>query len=1020
MRKKIGAALVVGSGISGIRSALDLAEQGYHVTLIERAAHLGGVLTQLDYQFPSDHCGMCKMLPLVERDTASQYCLRKGLFHENIDILLQTELKDLAGEPGKFQATLRQAAARVDPERCIGCGACSRICPVECADAFNRGLTRRKAVYLPVPHNIPNTYTIDLQACTRCGECEKICPTGAIDLKREAEIERQIEVGAVILSGGFESYDPRSGKNPYGYGKLAGVMTSLEYERLISGTGLFQGELRRPDNGRKIEKIAWLQCVGSRDQQAQADFCSSICCMFAIKEALLAKEKSPSNVETAIFYMDMRTFGKDFQRYHDRAEQEQGVRFVRSRVASVEAGGAEGKLRVQYWGADNRPAAELFDLVVLATGQRPASGMEDLAHLTGLTLNPWGFCESQGFSQSRTNREGIFLAGSFSGLKDISESVIQSGSASLNASRLIHSKGGGLAVLQENKQKNLRNVTTERPQVLVALCRCGQNTKEIGNPAGLVDWAKQQTGVQEVYLIDRACTREGWEDLQEKVKNSPANRMLIGACQPYTYQQSKWQNLVEVAGLSPRLMEVVDIQTALFSTSGHAQAEALQGSRNILAMGLAKVRSTDPTGPVMRRMQPKALVVGGGIAGLTAALAIAEHGYGVDLIEQSDALGGNLRELQRILDGAKPQELLQEILARIEKHSKIRVLTKTRVLHAQGRAGLFITTIEKENNIGETLVHGVTVLAVGGKEAPTKSYGHGQSPAILTQHELEQQLDQGRLDAAGLKRVAMIQCVDSREEPRNYCSRLCCSWALKNALALKERNPDLEIYVFYRDLMAYGFLEQYYTRARSQGVLFIQYDPAHKPQVEIREGRPWIAAQDPVLGGSLVLQPDLLVLSTGIVPQDLKPLAQAFGLETNPDGFFQEAESKWRPVDFLKEGVFMAGLAHAPHSLPETIATAEAAAERCLRLLDSEWAASGSLVAEVRPALCARCERCIAACPYGARWRDEETDRIQVDELMCQGCGTCAATCPNGASVLRGYRDKQILEMIDAGLGEVG
>jgi heterodisulfide reductase subunit A len=464
----------------------------------------------------------------------------------------------------------------------------------------------------------------------------------------------------------------------------------------------------------------------------------------------------------------------------------------------------------------------------------------------------------------------------------------------------------------------------------------------------------------------------------------------------------------------------VDLQTFLFSGNGQNPAEILQAGRSILAMGLAKVRSTDPTGPVLRRMQPKALVVGGGIAGLTAALAIADHGYGVDLVEQSDVLGGNLRELNHTLDGAKPQELLQETLTRIEKHPKIRVLTKTRVLQVQGRAGRFITTVEKENNVGEAIAHGVTVLAVGGKEAQTKNYGYGQSPAVLTQHELERTLDQGELDPAGLKRVVMIQCVDSREEPRNYCSRLCCSWALKNALTLKERNPDLEIYVFYRDLMAYGFLEQYYTKARSQGVLFVQYDPAHKPQVEIREGRPWLTAQDPVLDGALILQPDLLVLSTGIVPQDNKALAQAFGLETNADGFFQEAESKWRPVDFLREGIFMAGLAHAPHALAETIATAEAAAERALRLLGSEWTASGSLTAEVRPALCARCERCIAACPYGARWRDEETDRVLVDELMCQGCGTCAATCPNGASVLRGYRDQQVLEMIDAGLAELG
>ena len=1017
MRKKIGAALVVGSGISGIRSALDLAEQGYQVTLIERAPHLGGVLTQLDYQFPNDHCGMCKMLPLVERDASSQYCLRKGLFHENIEILLSTELVGLAGEPGKFTATLQQKAANLDQTRCMGCAACSRVCPVETADAFNQGLTRRKAVYLPIPHNIPNHYVIDPDLCTRCGACEKICPTQAIDLKLEGNVERQLEVGAVILAGGFESFNPAQGKNPYGYGKLPGVMTSPEFERLISGTGLFDGELRRPDNNRKIEKIAWLQCVGSRDQQAQADFCSSICCMFAVKEALLAKEKSTGAVDTAIFYMDMRTFGKDFQRYRDEAEKDQGVRFVRSRVPSVEPAGPDGRLRIAFWGRDNRPAYEDFDLVVLATGQRPAAGIENLAQMTGLSLNPWGFCDTQDFSLSRTKHEGVFLAGSFSGLKDISESVIQAGAASLAASKLIHSKGGGLSVAEE-RVKTFRDVARELPQALVILCNCPHTPDETNDSVELAQWVRKQPGVKEAHIVERLCTREGWEEISEKTVKSNANRVLIGACLPYAYQP-KLRELGAAAALSPRLMEVVDIRTPNLSAPGHNPEQMKQGIRSILAMGLAKLRGMDSVMPGVRRMQPKALVVGGGIAGLTAALALADHGYPVDLVEQSELLGGNLRDLQRTIEGYQPQVLLQETLTRIEKHPKIRTLTKTRVLHSQGRVGRFITTVEKENNTGETIEHGVIVLATGGAEAKTSSYGYGQSQSILTQHELEKKLDQGELDPLTLKTVVMIQCVDSREEPRNYCSRLCCTWALKNALHLKERNPDLEIYVFYRDLMAYGFLESYYTRARSAGVLFIQYDPSQKPKVEVVDGKLRLTAVDPVLDATLVLNPDLLVLSTGIVPHEVQALSRAFGVESNRDGFFQEAESKWRPVDFLKEGIFMAGLAHSPRALKETIAMAEAAAERCLRLLSGEQVASGSLAAEVRPSLCSLCERCIAACPYGARWRDEEENKIQVDELMCQGCGTCAATCPNGASVLRGYRDRQVLDMPDNALAEM-
>ena len=538
MKKKIGSGLVVGAGISGIRSALDLAEVGYHVTLIDKAPNLGGTLTQLDYQFPNDHCGMCRMLPLVERDASSQFCLRKGLFHENIDILLSTQLVSLEGEPGKFQATLRQKPTMVDPERCFGCGECSRVCPVEVPDEFNAGLTMRKAIYLPVPHNIPNTYVVDMTSCTMCGECEKVCPTKAIDfgmeargrfrilvvddefvvrdslkewltdegfqvdmaesgadaleklaredfhlmlldikmpgmdgvevLKRSKELrpglpvvmmtayatvetaveamkigaldylmkpfdpdtlvpllvqlhqsieragELQIEVGSVILSAGFDSFDPSTGKNTYGYGQFPNVVTGIEFERLMSGTGPNQGRLLRPGDSKEIRKIAWFQCVGSRDQQADADFCSSACCMFAIKEALLAKEKTNGQVETSIFYMDMRTFGKGFQRYRDMAEQEHGVRFVRNRVHSVEIPETEGDLRVVYSDISGVRHEEDFDLVVLATGQRPPSMTKDLAEITGVDLNPWGFCQTEGFSLSRTKQDGVMIGGSFS------------------------------------------------------------------------------------------------------------------------------------------------------------------------------------------------------------------------------------------------------------------------------------------------------------------------------------------------------------------------------------------------------------------------------------------------------------------------------------------------------------------------------------------------------------------------------------------------------------------------------
>jgi heterodisulfide reductase subunit A len=515
--------------------------------------------------------------------------------------------------------------------------------------------------------------------------------------------------------------------------------------------------------------------------------------------------------------------------------------------------------------------------------------------------------------------------------------------------------------------------------------------------------------------MEGICTQGGWEELKEKIKETEANRVLIAACMPYIYA-SKLRELGESVGLNPSLIDVVDIRTQAFPGREEDKAQVTSHIRSVVSMGISKLKGMDPSPTPMRRIKQKALVVGGGTAGMSAAVGIADHGFEVSLVEQAEELGGNLRLLHRTIQGDSPQELLEEMVSKVEKHPLINVYKKAKVIHSLGHVGRFLTTIEKEDGAAETLEHGVTVLATGGMEAKTESYSYGKSEAILTQHELEGKIAEGGVDPATLSAVAMIQCVDSREEPRNYCSRICCTSALKNALYLKEQNPETAVYIFYRDIMTYGFLETYYTQARKAGVIFVQYEVDQKPQVTVENGNPLISATDPILGRSFQLQPDLLVLGTGIVPSNGRELADLFGVEVNEDGFFQEAEYKWRPVDFLKEGIFMAGIAHSPRSVTESIAMAEAAAQRALRILNSERLAAGGIVAEVRHSLCSLCERCIDACPYGARVKDEEEEKVIVDELMCQGCGSCAAVCPNSASVLRGYRDQQMFEVIDSAL----
>jgi len=1145
MNKKIGKALVVGAGISGIRSSLDLAESGYGVTLIDRAPHIGGILSQLDNQFPNNHCGMCKMLPLVQRDDAAQFCLRKGLFHENIEIHLNTEIAGIEGEPGKFNVALRSKPTWVDPELCVGCGICTAVCPVEVPDTFNAGLGTRKAIYLPVPHNIPNTYIIDLAACNDCGECARICPTAAIQLARDkrrkfrilvvddelivrdslkewladenfavataesgpaaleilreedfhlmltdikmpgmdgvevlkkareirpdltvimmtayatvetavaamkigaldylvkpfdpekmipkivavyADLEagqsQSLEVGSIVLCGGTDFFEPADEKNIYSYGAIPGVMTSLEFERLLSGTGPSGGKLTRPHDGRPVEKIAWLQCVGSRDLQTDADFCSSICCMYAIKEALLAKERLAPNLAATIFYMDMRTFGKSFERYRQRAENDHGVHFERARVHSIIPDAETGAPRIRYVQTDGTCTQETFDLVVLALGQRPTAQTETLAEQTGLPLNPWGFVQADPFRPAVTDKAGIVVGGSFTGLKDIGESVTLASAAAVEASRVLHAAGGSLAAKTPVRQPG-RDVSREDYRILVAICTCKGAYADRLDPIELQRGLETQAGISRVLLVEQSCTVSGWEQLAAAAEDGAPNRILIGACHPYLYIR-KLRNLARRIDLDAACIDVVDIMSPIITHRTESPDSWQAVVLTKLNMALARLKHSDSrpvaTVPVCRQ----ALVVGGGPAGMHAALAIADHGYPVDLVEHSDTLGGNLQWLDSTLTGDAPADLLADTVARVEKHPRITTHLASTITSSFGDVGSFFTTLEDRAKAVTTIEHGIVILATGGHEATTDSYGYGRSDAIITQREMEVRLAKDAFADKPPDSVVMIQCVDSRQEPRNYCSRVCCPTALKHALQVKKQYPATAVYILYRDMMTPGFTESYYTAARNAGVLFIRYDPTSPPRVGVpaaAAGPLTIAAVDPLLNRPLEIEADLLILATGVVPALPAALREAFGADTDADGFFKEAESKWRPVDGLKEGVFACGLTLAPGAIPDTLTSAAAAAQRALRILAHDRLPSGRVVATVRHALCSLCERCVEACPYMARTIDPDREQVAVNPAMCQGCGECAATCPNGAAVVHGFAGQQVFSIIAAALEGAG
>ncbi|MFP4226136.1 MAG: response regulator [Desulfobacterales bacterium] len=1146
MASKSGSALVIGAGISGIRSAIDLAETGYQVYLVDKAPHIGGILEQLDRQFPTNRCGMCKMLPAAEPDQAIQQCLRRGLFHDNIEVLTAAEVTDISGEAGNFSATLHQPPALVDPNRCAGCGDCAAACPVEVKDDFNAGLSTRKAIYRPAPQMLPGTYVIDLSACTHCGECVPVCPTGAIrmatadrekfrvlvvddelivrdslralltdegffadmaesgeealeklkadtfhlmlldikmpgmegvDVLKEALIlqpelrvvmmtayatietavesmkigavdylvkpfeetsllpqiyrlyeesdgspERVLDVGAVVISAGCRYFNPADEKDVFGYGVYPDVVTHLEFERLISGTGPFGGQILRPSDRQPVKKIAWIQCVGSRDLQTDSDFCSSICCMSALKEAMLAREMSGGEVETVIFYMDMRVFEKPFQQYLDEA-LDAGVMLKRCRVHSVSRTDDDSpKLMIRYVDAEGAEEG-WFDLVVLSVGQRAADSAGRFSEMLELDLNQWGYLAPRPFSLTRTAKPGVFLGGAVSGLTDINDAVIRAQAAACGASLAIHRSGGSLEAV-ETAERQSRDISREMPSVLIVLCTCGGHLPKIIDMGALFEQMQAEPAVARCLELDQLCTDDGWMAFLEEIKDKTVNRILLATCSPNAYAHRRAE-IAEAAGLPEAAVQIKDIYLAEWFAADSAAADQMPVNTGYVArnlkMAVSGLKRADLTGSPHVDVYQSALVIGGGIAGMTAALSIADHGFQVDLVEKTENLGGNLNWLTYMINGTDVRELLEKTIARVNDHSLINVHLNASVSETIGTVGRFQSKI-REGDFENPLSHGAMILATGGVEAETESYGHGKSGAVMTQKAFETARAQGDIDPANLSCVAMIQCADCREAPRNYCSRICCISALKHALYLKQENPEISVYILYRDMMTPGFYETYYTRARQEGVIFFPYTTDAKPEVLLPEGAEGeggavqIKTQDPILGQEVQIDADLLLLATGIRPVLPDALLPELDAGVDAHGFFKEADFKWRPVESLAAGVFACGLALSPRAVDDSMASAEAAAMRAVRMISRQRVNPGQRVAVVRHSLCSACQLCISACPYGARAVDPETGEIVVHAIKCQGCGACAAVCPNSATILSSGSELEMFEMIDAAM----
>ncbi|MBM4338327.1 MAG: CoB--CoM heterodisulfide reductase iron-sulfur subunit A family protein [Deltaproteobacteria bacterium] len=887
-------------------------------------------------------------------------------------------------------------------------------------DEYNQNLSLNKAIHVYFSQAVPLVTYIDSKKCSflnneKCAICAGICKNNAIDLYQKPE-KIEVEVGAIILAPGFETFDPKL-KSDYGYGKMQNVVTSLDFERILCATGPYEGEIRRPSDRRHPHKIAWIQCVGSRQVIPGGNsYCSAVCCTYTQKQVILTKDHD-AQAECTIFHNDVRSFGKDFERFYQRAENLPGIRFIRSFVSIGREIPETKNVTIRYSTYEDGVKEEEFDLVVLSVGLNPPDDVKEMSQKFSIELTSEGFCKTNPVNPVETSRPGIFVSGAFQGPIDIPESIVTASGADALCSQLLAFRRGEMAAEREYPEE--RNAEGEEPRVGVFVCHCGANIGRVVNVPSVAEYASSLKNVVYAQETLFACATDTAKKIGETIREKGLNRVVVAACTPRTHEPLFRETLRE-GGINPYYFEMANIREHCSWVHAREKETATQKAKDIVRMSVARAVRLKPLKEFDLPVDKRALVVGGGVAGLTSGLSLANQGFEVFLLEKDTELGGMARRIHSTLEGLDVQTYLHNLIRKVYEHPSVHVFTNSKITGVSGYVGNFVTSV-KVGWMKKEIRHGIAIIATGAEEYKPTEYLYGKDDRVLTQLELGKRIAIGEERLNNSQNVVMIQCVGCRNEERNYCSRVCCGHSIKNALKLKELNPRMDIYVLYRDMRTYGFAEDYYREAANKNVKFIRYEPDDKPQVEIiEEGGQRIlrvTVTDLVLGNKLEMDADLLVLAAAVVPLETNAeISRFFKVPLNPDGFFQEAHVKLRPVDFAAEGVFLCGMAHYPKHLSEAVNQAYGAAGRAVTILSKDFVTASGAVSEANEKDCVSCGVCISVCKCGAiEFRDTpKGKKAWVNSVLCEGDGLCTAKCPTGAIQLKHFTDEDLVAQIDA------